>query len=259
MFKVATFNANSIRARLPIVQEWLKDHAPDLLCLQETKVQDPDFPVEAFQEVGYTVAFRGQKGYNGVAMASRDALEDVVFGMDDDLPSDEARVMRARRGDLWIVNTYVPQGTDPSSPHFAYKLQWFDRLLSYFDRHLRPDRPGLWVGDLNVAPDPIDVYDPLTLDGQVCFHPDERSAFKRMLDWGFVDVFRKHCPEAKQYSFWDYRVRGALARDIGWRLDHVLATRDLASRSVRAFIDKGPRLKERPSDHTFVCAEFEVR
>lgn len=256
-FRIATFNANSIRVRIPIIQEWLSEHTPDILCIQETKVQDQEFPISAFSDLGYSTVFRGQKGYNGVALVSKETALQPRFGLDDGKDPDEARLLCAEVSGITIVNTYIPQGTETTSPNFTYKLEWFERLLNYFSRHFTPQTPLVWVGDLNVAPTPLDVHDPEALDGHVCFHPLEREAFQRILDWGFSDVFRLHHPDERVYSFWDYRVRGGLSRNQGWRLDHVLATRSLSDRSVGAFIDKAPRLKERPSDHTFVVAEFD--
>ena len=156
------------------------------------------------------------------------------------------------------MNTYVPQGTHPTSEKFLYKLDWFKRLREYFNERYTPRRRLVWLGDFNVAPTPIDVHDPKRLYGQVGFHPDEHAALEDLRKWGFVDVFRQHTPEAGQYSFWDYRAKDAVARGKGWRVDHIWATRPLAKKSVRSWIDVGPRLKERPSDHAPIMAEFEV-
>ena len=257
-FKVATFNANSIRSRLPIVLDWLEAQAPDILCLQETKVQDEHFPADAFAGAGYRIIFRGQKAYSGVALASKEEPEDVFFGLDDGGEPDEARLVCAVYRGIPVVNTYVPQGTATDSPNFQYKLEWFRRLHSFFERHYTPKKPLLWCGDLNVAPDPIDVHDPKRLLGHVCFHPEVHKALRDVMAWGFVDVFRKHCPGPEQYTFWDYRVRDAVERGLGWRVDHVMATRPLAERSITAYIDIEARLRPKPSDHTFVVAEFRI-
>ena len=253
--KVATFNANSIRARLDLVLEWLHREAPDVLCFQETKVQDPDFPAEPFREAGYPIVFRGQKAYAGVAIASREEPQEVTFGFDDD--GDEARLIRAVIRGIPVVNTYVPQGRSPDSPHFRYKLAWLARLRALFDRHYSPQEPLLWMGDFNVAPEPIDVYDPKRLKNHVDFHPEARAALERVREWGFVDVFRLHHPdEPGQYTFWDYRARDPVERGVGWRVDHIWATEPLARRSIRAWIDVEARRAARPSDHTFLVAEF---
>ena len=256
--KAATFNVNSVRARLPIVIDWLVEQRPDVLCLQETKVQDKDFPTQAFADAGYHVAFRGQKSYNGVAIVSPEPLSDVAYGLDDEGEPDEPRLIRGRLGDVAIVNTYVPQGTDVDSPNFQYKIEWFGRVRGLFERLYKPTDLLLWVGDLNVAPEPRDVHDPKRLYGSVCYHPDEHKALKGVMDWGLEDVFRKHCDEDKQFSFFDYRLPKAVDRGLGWRLDHILATKPLAERSTAAYIDLKPRRMDKPSDHTPTVAEFQV-
>ena len=253
--KIATFNVNSLRARMPIVLEWLAKACPDVLCVQETKVQDADFPAGAFEEAGYRCAFKGQKSYNGVAIFSRHPIESIEYGLPDE-PRDEPRLIRAEVAGVTIVNTYVPQGYLPDSDKFQYKLQWFARLRKYFERNLSPKDALLWVGDLNIAPAAIDVYDPQTLLGHVCFHPQVHEALTEVMAWGFVDVFRKHCDQPGQYTFWDYRARGTFTRNLGWRLDHIMATAPLAERCTACTIDKEPRAAERPSDHTPVIAEF---
>jgi exodeoxyribonuclease-3 len=255
-FKVATFNVNSIRSRMPIVLDWLRDRGPDVLCLQETKVEDKDFPAGEFEAAGFRVAFRGQKRWNGVAIVSKHPLEQVAFGFEGGPPEEEPRMIRAVASGVVIVNTYIPQGRDVQDEQFAYKIEWFERLRKMFETAYRPDDPILWCGDLNHAPEPIDVYDPKELLGHVCFHPEVDRAFRKLLAWGFVDVFRRHCPEPKQFSFYDYRLPNGVKRGLGWRIDHILATRPLAERSAASFIDLAPRLRPKPSDHTPVVAEF---
>jgi exodeoxyribonuclease-3 len=255
--KVATYNANSIRTRLGLVLDWLRGETPDILCLQETRVQDADFPVEPLRDEGYQIVLRGQKAQAGVAIVARQEAEEVAFGLDDGGEPDEARLVRATFGDIAVVNTYVPQGRTPDSPHFQYKLEWLARLRAFFERHCAPDEPVLWMGDFNVAPEEIDVYDPKGLKTHVDFHPDARVALERVREWGFVDVFRLHQPEEPgQYTFWDYRVPNALDRGMGWRVDHIWATEPLAIKSTSCWIDVDARRAERPSDHTFVVAEF---
>jgi len=257
--KVATFNANSIRSRIPNILDWLSRESPDVLGIQETKVQDSEFPLDAFDGTGYHVVFRGQKAQAGVALMSREEPQDVVFGFDDGGEPDEARLVRAVVRGIPVVNTYVPQGRSVDSPHFQYKLDWLERLRRLFERHYSPDAPLLWIGDFNVAPEEIDVHDPKRLKDHVDFHPKARAALEHIRQWGFVDVFRKHHPgEAGQYTFWDYRVRDALERNIGWRVDHIWATEPLARLSSAAWIDVDARRAERPSDHTFLAATFEM-
>ena len=257
VLKVATYNANSIRMRLGLVMDWLAREAPDILCLQETKVQDPDFPEGAFEDAGYQVIYRGQKAHAGVAIASRERAEEVSFGFQDSGEPDEARLVRAVVGGVSVVNTYVPQGRSADSPHFQYKLEWLGRMRALFERFYSPDDLLLWMGDLNVATEPIDVHDPQRLKKHVDFHPQARAALERVREWGFVDVFRRHHPgEPGQYTFWDYRVRNAMERGLGWRVDHIWATEPLARRSTDSWIDVAARKAERPSDHTFLVAEF---
>lgn len=257
-FKIATYNANSIRSRITLVQDWLSRERPDVLCLQETKVQDQDFPQGAFTEIGYNIVFRGQKAYSGVAIAALEGPDDVSFGLDSE-PRDEARLIVATVHGVKIVDTYVPQGRSLDSEMFTYKLQWLARLRDYFAHNFSPASPLIWCGDLNVAPEEIDVHNPKRLAKHVDFHPQVREALARVTEWGLVDVFRRHHPdEPGQYTFWDYRVRGALERNLGWRVDHILATPSLAEKSTDAWIDREARAAKRPSDHTFLVAEFNL-
>jgi exodeoxyribonuclease-3 len=255
--KIASFNANSIRARLEMVLDWLRKESPDVLCLQETKVPDKDFPKKAFEDMHYHTVFRGEKSYNGVAIVSKKPLEHVKIGFDE-FESEGTRLITAMINNLPIVNTYVPQGFHPLSKKFQEKLDWLQRLYDYFNEHFRSGKPLLWAGDFNVAPETADVYDPAHMEGQVGFHPDERAALQRFRQWGFIDVFRLHQPGPGHFTFWDYRLRNAVSRNLGWRVDHIWATGTLAEKSIRAWIDMEPRRAERPSDHTIVVAEFAV-
>jgi exodeoxyribonuclease-3 len=254
---VASFNVNSLRARLPIVLAWLAKHQPDVLAVQETKVQDVDFPVDAFSGSGYKYVFKGQKSYNGVAIFSRSEITEVKFGFDDE-PKDGPRLIRAKINPVTIVNTYIPQGYLPESEKFEYKLNWFERLLRFFNENFKPSESVLWVGDFNIAPEPIDVYDPKSLLGHVCYHPEVHKKLEKIMQWGFVDVFRMHCKEAGQFTFWDYRLRNTFKRNLGWRLDHIMATQPLAEKCTACYIDKEPRTKDKPSDHTPIVAEFDL-
>ncbi len=256
--KIATFNANSIRSRLDPVLAWLEQHQPDALAIQETKVQDHEFPVEAFREAGWHVTFRGEKSYNGVAVITREAPEDVSFGFDDGGPADATRLVRLRLGPLHLVNTYVPQGRAIDHPMYAYKLEWFRRLKRDFEKRYSPRDLLLWVGDLNVAPTALDVYKPETKRQHVCFHEDVRHTFADVKDWGFEDLFRRFHPEEERYSFYDYRQRQSLDKNQGWRIDLLLASPPLAAACHAADIDIEPRRAPKPSDHTFVWAEFDL-
>ncbi|MBN2301493.1 MAG: exodeoxyribonuclease III [Lentisphaerae bacterium] len=256
--KIATFNANSIRSRLEIVIGWLRKNNPDVLCIQETKVQDADFPSTPFLDSGYNIVFKGEKSYNGVAIASKLKPTLVSFGFDDNGPPDETRLAHAKIGAVHIVNTYVPQGRDIEHPMFKYKIDWFKRLRSYMAKHLTAKMHVIWLGDMNVAPEPIDIHNAESQKNHVCYHADARAAFAHVIEWGFVDVFRMHHPEPGQYSFFDYRLKDALQTGRGWRVDHILATKPLAKLATNSFIDLKPRMQHKPSDHTFVVADFKI-
>jgi exodeoxyribonuclease-3 len=200
----------------------------------------------------------GEKGKNGVAILSRDKPDEVRYGLDEwGLPG-EARLIAARLGNIAVVNTYVPQGREPDTEYFQYKLQWIRHMKDYFIRHHQPDQSVLWLGDFNVAPEAIDIYDPDRLLGRVGYHPEEHTALAEVKDWGFTDVFRKHVSEQGHYTFWDYRVKNAIDRGLGWRIDHIWATESLAARSVGASVDTSLRRQPRPSDHTPLIATFSI-
>jgi exodeoxyribonuclease-3 len=253
--KIATYNVNSIRKRLPLVLAWLKEHEPDVLCLQETKVQDHEFPVAAIHEAGYRVAIRGMKGYNGVATLTREEPEEVIHGLGSTTPDEDFRILQTVVGGVRIINTYAPQGYLIKSEKYAYKLEWFQRMYEYFEETLRSKDKVIWLGDLNVAPEPIDVYHPDRRVNDVDFHIDARNAYKKAVAWGFHDVFRELHPERVQYTYWDY-FRNAFGHNWGWRIDHILATAQLAKTCTTAEVDLEPRKAESASDHTVVWAEF---
>ncbi len=256
--KIATFNVNSIRKRLEIVLDCLDRHKPDVLCLQETKVQDTEFPVLPFVEAGYHVAYRGMKGYNGVATISRVPPDEVAAGLHKGKDGDDVRLLRVVINEIAIVNTYVPQGYEIDSPKYQYKLKWFKRLRAYFAKHLSTDRPAVWCGDMNVAPRPIDVHSPEKHLKHVCYHEAAREAYRRTASWGFEDVFVKLYPERQQYTFWDYRRPSSVEANKGWRIDHILATPPLAAHCHHAEVDMAPRRRQDASDHTILWAEFSV-
>jgi exodeoxyribonuclease-3 len=257
--RIATFNVNSLNARLPIVEKFLSGgDAPDVLCLQETKCQDANFPADRFAALGYECVYSGMKSYNGVAIASKTEPQDVRMGFEDgeDSAQDAARLIRARFGDISVVCTYVPQGKSMDSPDFPYKLRFLGRLRNLFARDYEPSGKMLWTGDINVALDDADVTHPENKRDHVCVCEEARAAMRNVISWGLVDVFRKHRPGAGEFTFWDYRVKNALERNIGWRIDHIFATPALASASVDAYAARELRAMERPSDHTAAVAVF---
>ena len=217
------------------------------MCLQETKVQDQDFPAGAFREAGYHATFRGMKGYNGVATLTRQKPERILHGLHEGPDNEDVRILQTVVEGIPIINTYVPQGYSISSEKYAFKLAWFGRIRRYFETQLDPEKPAIWLGDLNVAPQAIDVY-----------HPENRFdyVFSRDVSWGFIDVFRKLHPDRVQYTYWDY-FRNAFERNFGWRIDHILATAPLADLCHIADVDLEPRKAAGASDHTIVWAEFE--
>jgi exodeoxyribonuclease III len=259
LLKIATYNVNSIRIRLDAILAWLQKAAPDILCVQETKCQDEEFPLLALSASGYHIRFRGMKSYNGVAVFSREAPSEIAYGFDDGLPeNDEARLMRVVIHGVPIINTYVPNGFKIATPKHEYKLQWYGRLRNYFSKNLSADKPAIWCGDMNVAPESIDVHSPEKHLRHVCFHESVRQAYKDTVSWGFVDVFRHLYPDVVQYTFWDYLRPSSVERNKGWRIDHILATRPMLEKCRAAGVDVEPRRQPRASDHTFLWAEFEI-
>lgn len=254
--KIATYNVNSIRQRLPLVLDWIAQNKPDVMCLQETKVQDQDFPADAIRQAGYHSSYRGMKAYNGVATLTRAEPERVIHGLHEGPDNEDFRIIQTVVSGIPIVNSYVPQGYSIKSDKYAQKLAWFRQLRAYFESSLNPRMPAIWAGDLNVAPEPIDVYHPDRRVNDCDFHIDARNAYKETVAWGFVDVFRKLHPEAVQYTYWDY-FRNAFERNFGWRIDHILATPPLADRCHTAQVDMTARQGKGASDHTIVWAEFD--
>jgi exodeoxyribonuclease-3 len=257
-WRLATFNVNGIRARLPVVLDWLGRRRPDAACLQETKAADQALPREDLEKAGYHVEYLGQKGYNGVAVLTRRRPREVVRGLDDGVEDPQARFLAVNDAGVWVCNTYVPMGRDPGDPAFGYKLRFLERVLAWLRAHHSPARRLAWVGDLNVAPEPVDVFDPGRLEGHTGFHPEERQRLMDAFQWGLVDCFRQQNPDRRQFSFWDYRLPKSFQRDLGWRLDHILATRPLAEACAACWVDSELRGGERPSDHAPVVAEFDL-
>ncbi len=254
--KIATWNVNSLRVRLPQVLDWLASEQPHVLALQETKLQDEQFPAAELGDAGYEAVYAGQKTYNGVAILSRKPPIDVtaaVPGLDDG----QRRIIVATVGSVRIINVYVPNGERVGSEKYRYKLHWLERLTEHVRRELTSYPHLIVLGDFNIAPEERDVHDPEAWDEQVLFSGPERAAFRRLMGAGLCDTFRLFEQADAEYSWWDYRM-GAFRRNNGLRIDHVVASDGLRSACVSCRIDKGPRRHERPSDHAPVIAEFDL-
>jgi exodeoxyribonuclease-3 len=251
---VATWNVNSLRVRLPQVLAWLETESPDIVALQETKIPDPEFPAAEFLQRGYQLAIAGQKTYNGVAILSRTPLSapcTEIPGYSDP----QRRVVYAETAAVSLLNLYVPNGSEVGSEKYSYKLGWLRHVRDYV-RELMARQPRLVVlGDFNIAPADADVHDPAAWAGQVLCSEPERAEFSALLKLGLVDCFRKFPQPEGSFTWWDYRAAG-FRRNLGLRIDHILAAPELARRCRSCRIDRTPRTWERPSDHTPVLAEF---
>lgn len=254
MLKIATWNVNSLNVRLPHVQAWCHEARPDILALQETKLTDDRFPEAELREAGYLSVYAGQKTYNGVAILSREPGADPVTdvpGLDDP----QRRVLAATYGDLRVINLYVVNGQEVGSEKFDYKLEWLARVTDWVAAELARHPRLVVLGDFNVAPDDRDVHDPEAWHERILCSTPEREALQRMLDVGLVDTFRQFEQPERSFSWWDYRM-AAFRRDMGLRIDLILASETLSRQCRASYIDKEPRRQERPSDHTPVIAEF---
>ena len=252
--KLATWNVNSLKVRLPQVLEWVAAHQPDILCLQETKLEDKSFPRMELEAAGYRAAFAGQKTYNGVAILSRLPLGDVTVGIPG-LADEQQRLIAATADGVRIVCGYFPNGQSVGSDKYAYKLGWIEALTAWLREELvRHPRLAL-LGDYNIAPEARDVHDPEAWAGQVLFSEPERAAFRRLLELGLRDAFRLFEQPEKIYSWWDYRMM-AFRRNRGLRIDHILLSGELAKDCTACAVDKEARKAERPSDHAPVLAEL---
>jgi exodeoxyribonuclease-3 len=251
---IATWNVNSVRTRLAHVWRFLRSDYPDVLCLQELKVEAKDFPGDEFKKRGYHVVKNCQKTYNGVAIVSPYPITDVQEGFASGTGNEEARLITATVRGVRVMCAYVPNGQDVESDKYTYKLDWMRRLRAELDR-ADPAEPRVLCGDFNVAMDDRDLYDPKGWEGRVLCSEPEREGARRWQAWGLFDTFRKHHDEAGVYSWWDYR-QGGFARDRGLRIDHVWATRPMLERCVGCEVVKAPRGWEQPSDHAPVVALF---
>lgn len=255
--RIATWNVNSLKARLPRVEEWLQYAAPDVLCMQETKLADTAFPAMTFQALGYDSLHHGEGRWNGVAILSRVGLDDAVTGFDDDRdPDPDARIAWATCGGVRIASVYVPNGREVGHDHYRYKLDWLDRLRTNLEVH-DPGEPLAICGDYNIAPTDDDVWDPRAFDGSTHVTPPEREALARLDEWGLHDAFRRQRPEAKLYSYWDYRA-GMFHKHQGMRIDLILATTPLADHVSFALVDRNARKGSGPSDHAPVLVDVDI-
>ena len=254
--KIATWNVNSLLARLPHVTRWLEAEQPEVLCVQETKCTDDKFPTLELKAVGYECVFFGQQSYNGVAILSRSEAANVLRGFPDDEPGSQTRLLSADIAGVRIVNVYIPNGQMVGSEKYQFKLDWMKRLREFLEVSYDNSAPVLLCGDFNVAPEERDVHDPRLWQNRILFSEPEKAALQHVKAWGFTDTFRMHTEEGGHYSWWDYRA-GGFRRNLGLRIDHVWVSAPLAARSKTTVIDKGPRGWERPSDHAPVVAQFE--
>ena len=254
--KIATWNVNSLKVRLPQVLDWISDSDVDLLALQETKLTDDKFPVAEIADSGYKAVFSGQKTYNGVALLSREEATDIITdvpGLDDP----QRRILAVTVNDIRLINLYVVNGSEVGSEKFAYKLDWLEKLTAYIAEQLKIHERVVVAGDFNIAPDDRDVYDPEAWHEKILCSTAERSALKGILDLGLSDVFRLFEQEDDCYSWWDYRA-AAFRRNMGLRIDLILASKLLQESCTACSVDKTPRRLERPSDHAPVIAEFDL-
>jgi len=256
--RIATWNVNSLNARLPRVEEWLAEMQPDVVCLQETKLSDDAFPALTFRALGYDSVHHGYSQWNGVAVLSRVGIDDVVNGFPDgDEPDRDARLIWATCGGVRVASMYVPNGRSLDDEHYRYKLGWLARLRRVLDTDCSPDRPLVLCGDYNIAPADDDVWDVRQFVDSTHVSVPERDAFRSLLEWGTVDVLRDRHPDEGLYTYWDYRA-GSFHKRMGMRIDHILASRSLAERLRFVFIDRNARKGTKPSDHTVLLAEFDV-
>ena len=253
--RIASWNVNSAKARQDHILDYLKAGSADVLLIQETKTQDVNFPVDLYQDAGWNVVFRGQKSYNGVAIAARQPLTDVMSGLPGDAEDEQARYMEATIDGVRVATIYLPNGNPAPGPKFDYKLAWMERLNRRAEELLRDEMPVVLAGDFNVIPRDIDCYDPPGWEGDALTRAESRAAFNRLSLLGYTDALRACHPGQVLYSYWDYQA-GAWQKDNGVRIDHLMLSLEAADRLVAAEVDKGPRGLEKPSDHTPVWVDL---
>jgi exodeoxyribonuclease III len=255
--RLATWNVNSLRARIPRVEEWIAYAQPDVLCLQETKQADATFPTATFEALGYESAHHGDGRWNGVAILSRVGISEVSTGLGKDIEQEGSRLLRADCGGVRVHSVYVPNGRSLDSDQYPVKLEWLARLRTMLDQTADPNKPLAVCGDFNVAPDDRDVWDPAAFEGATHVSQPEREALARIEEWGLVDVFRRLYPEDGLFTWWDYRA-GNFHKHQGMRIDLVLVTEVLAQRANYALIDRNARKGSKPSDHAPLFVDTEV-
>jgi exodeoxyribonuclease-3 len=253
--KVATWNVNSIRARLDHTLDWVERVKPDVLCMQETKVTDDDFPTDEFMRLGYGVAMAGQLSYNGVAILSQLPMKDLSIGLLGEAEVADKRAIAATIAGIRILSVYIPNGKSVASPSFQEKLAWLGRLRQTLDATANPKTDVLVCGDFNIATDERDLYDVEAFLGKTHFHPDEHRALANVRDFGLKDAYRLHHSEGGMYSWWDYRA-GGFRKNEGLRIDYVYLSESLAARCTSCIMDVEPRRLDKPSDHIPVMVEL---
>ncbi|MCK5719652.1 MAG: exodeoxyribonuclease III [Thiomargarita sp.] len=256
MFKIATWNVNSLRVRLPQVLDWLIQQQPDVLAIQETKVIDAQFPLAEIQAIGYHALFSGQKTYNGVALLSRSEGKEMITDLPT-LTDPQRRILAITYGDIRVINIYVPNGAEIDSDKYQYKLNWLKQLSYYIRDELSHYSNLIILGDFNIAPADKDVYNPNLREGKILTSAKERTALQQLLDLGLQDTFRLFEQKPDSFSWWDYRTK-AFNRNRGLRIDLILASKLLANKCANCFIDIEPRKSSRPSDHTPVISSFDI-
>lgn len=255
---IATWNVNSLNARMPRVQEWLEEVSPDVLCMQETKMSDAQFPAMEFASMGYESVHHGEGRWNGVAILSKVGLEDPTYGFDDgEDPDPDARIVWATCAGVRVCSVYVPNGRALDDPHYQYKLAWLHRLLTVLETRHSPEELLVILGDWNVTPADIDVWSPEAFAGSTHVSDPERAAIAALREWGLVDTFRERYPQGGLYSYWDYR-NGDFHKRRGMRIDYLLSTRPLAERAVVDLVDRNARKGTKPSDHAPVLTVYDL-
>jgi len=253
--KIASWNVNSLRVRLPHVLDWIGEHQPDVLSLQETKTTDDRFPADEIREAGFEVCYAGQKTYNGVAIISKKTAQDMVTDVPH-LDDPQRRILGATIDGIRILNLYVVNGQEVGSEKYEWKLHWLEKVSDFIQSEMQQHEKFVVMGDFNIAPQDRDTYDPAIWKDRILCSEPERAALKRMMDFGLSDTFRLFDQQEGSFSWWDYRA-AAFRRDMGLRIDLIFSSPAMTKACTAAYIDKEPRKRERPSDHTPVIAEFD--